>query len=130
MVPTYENEDKIIWLKDREALGKIAWVRERILVCSIRTGPVKAPRGEMLIGYAVLKRESTRDDERGFLRRIFTMPFQEEPLLDLGISRADSRQNSMPADAVDPLSVQPGKPGRRLGVEERRKRNIGLHTLE
>lgn len=117
MEPTYENEDKIIWLKDREALGKIAWVRERVLVCSIRTGPVKPPQGEMLIGYAVLERESTRDDERGFLRRIFTMPVQKELLLDHGISAADSRQNSKPEDAVDPLSVRPGKPSRRLGAE-------------
>lgn len=113
----YENEDKIIWLKDREALGKIAWVRERILVCSIRTGPVKPPRGEKLIGYAVLKRESAKDDERGFRRRIFTMPFQKEPLLDHGILAAGARKNSSPADAVDPLSVQPGKPSRKPGME-------------
>jgi len=114
MDPTYENEDKIIWLKDREALGKIAWVKETVSVCSIRTGPVKPPRGEKLIGYTVLKRDSARDDERGFRRRIFTMPVQEEPFLDHVISAADARQNSMPAGAVDPLSVQPGKPSRRL----------------
>lgn len=118
MDPTYEDEDKIIWLKDREALGKIAWVRERVLVCSIRTGPVKPPQGEKLIGYAVLKRESARDDERGFCRRIFTMPIQEETFLDHGISTADARQNSMPADAVNPLSVQPGKPSHRPGMKK------------
>ena len=69
----YEDEDKIIWLKDRDALARMGYVRERWLLCPIRTGPVKASPGEMLIGYAVLKKTAAKSDEKGFCRRIFTL---------------------------------------------------------
>jgi hypothetical protein len=45
MTPKYEDEDRIIWLKDRDALANMGYVRERWRLSSIRTGPAK-PRRE------------------------------------------------------------------------------------
>ncbi|MDD1751124.1 MAG: DUF6009 family protein [Methanothrix sp.] len=117
MNPTYDDEDKIIWLKDREALTRLGYVRERWLPCPIRTGPVKAPQGEMLIGYAVLKKTVAKSDEGSFCRRIFTLQPGELKLVDRFCDANDAFQDSvpiMPPEAVDPLSVQAGKPSRRL----------------
>jgi hypothetical protein len=111
MNPTYEDEDKIIWLKDRDTLARMGYVRERSLLCPIRTGPVKAPSGEMLIGYAVLKKTAARSDEKGFCRRIFTLR-PEDRFCD---SQSTFR-DCVPPEAVDPLFVETGKPGRRLFI--------------
>jgi hypothetical protein len=109
MNPTYEDEDKIIWLKDHDALARMGYVRERWLLCPIRTGPVKVPLGEMLIGYAVLKKTAAKADEEGFCRRIFTLLPDDRFCDPMGIFL-----DSVPPEAVDPLFVETGKPGRRL----------------
>ncbi|HEX7445724.1 MAG TPA: DUF6009 family protein [Methanothrix sp.] len=115
----YEDEDKIVWLKDHETLARMAYVREKIQLCGIRTCPVKAPQGEMLIGYAVLKKTAAKAGHAGFRRRIFTLlPEDLDPDRDLGLDGA-SRETvpvpvPVPPEAVDPLSVQAGKPSRRL----------------
>jgi hypothetical protein len=119
MDPTYEDEDKIVWLKDHETLARLAYVREKVQLCSIRTCPVKAPQGEMLIGYAVLKKTVAKVGSEGFQRRIFTLlPEDLDADRDLGPESA-SREAApwpvpLPSEAVDPLSVQAGKPSRRL----------------
>jgi glyoxylase-like metal-dependent hydrolase (beta-lactamase superfamily II) len=105
----YEDEDKIVWLKDRDALARMNYVREKWLLCPIRTGPVKAAPGEMLIGYAVLKKTTAKTDEKGFCRRIFTLR-PEDRFCD---PKGDF-QDSMPPEAVDPLLVEAGKPSRRI----------------
>ena len=51
----------------------MGYVRERFVVTSIRTGPVMPLEGEVLIGYAVLKRSTPGDFSQGFKRRIFTL---------------------------------------------------------
>ena len=107
MNPTYEDEDKIIWLKDRDTLARMGYVRERWLLCPIRTGPVKAPPGEMLIGYAVLKKTAAKADEKGFCRRIFTLLPEDRFCDPNGIF-----QDCAPPDAVDPLLVEAGKPAK------------------
>ena len=109
MNPTYEDEDKIIWLKDRDALAMAGYVRERWLLCTIRTGPVKAPPGEMLIGYAVLKKTAAKGDEKGFCRRIFILYPEDRFCNPKGAFR-----DSAPPEAVDPLFVEAGKPSLRI----------------
>ena len=110
---SYEDEDKIIWLKDHEALANMGYVRERIQLCPIRTGPVKPLEGEILIGYAVLKKTTENTDGKGFYRRIFTL----QPI-DRNYRPDGAFQKSVPPEAVDPLSVQAGKPSRRLQRQE------------
>jgi hypothetical protein len=105
----YEDEDKIVWLKDRDALARMNYVRERWLLCPLRTGPVKAAPGEMLIGYAVLKKTTAKTDEKGFCRRIFTLRAE-----DRFCDPKEAFQDSMPPEAVDPLLVEAGKPSRRM----------------
>ncbi len=109
MNPTYKDEEKIIWLKDHDALAEMDYVRERWLLCPLRTGPVKAPPGEMLIGYAVLKKTTAKTDEKGFCRRIFTL-LPEDRFCDPKGGFSDS----MPPDAVDPLQVEAAKPSPKL----------------
>jgi hypothetical protein len=113
MSPSYEEEDRIIWLKDRESLAKIGYVRESCQESDIRTGPVKAPEGEVLIGYSVLKKSAVKDPENGFCRRIFTL----KPGDRYYDPKGDFRY-SVPPGAVDPLQVQARKPSRRLSREE------------
>jgi hypothetical protein len=121
MDPTYEDEDKIVWLRDHETLARMAYVREKVQLCSIRTCPVKAPQGEMLIGYAVLKKTAAKVGSEGFRRRIFTLlPEDLDADRDFGPERAFQETAPVPVpvhvppEAVDPLSVQAGKPSRRL----------------
>ena len=104
MTPKYEDEDRIIWLKDRDALASMGYVRERWMLCSIRTGPVKAPPGELLIGYAVLKKTAEKSGEKGFCRRIFTLRPEDRFYDPTGIFR-----DCMPPDAVDPLKAEARK---------------------
>jgi hydroxyacylglutathione hydrolase len=107
--PTYEDEDKIVWLKDRDALARMGYVREMCLLCPIRTGPIRAPQGEMLIGYAVLKKSAAKADEKGFCRRIFILRPEDGFCDSHGAFR-----DSVPQEAVDPLFVEAGKPSRRI----------------
>ena len=113
MDPTYEDEDKIVWLKDHETLARMAYVREKVQLCSIRTCPVKAPQGEMLIGYAVLKKTVAKVGSEGFRRRIFTLLPEDR---DFGPESTFQETGAVhvPQEAVDPLTVQAGKPSRRL----------------
>ena len=112
MDPTYEDEDKIVWLKDHKTLARMAYVREKIQLCSIRTCPVKAPQGEMLIGYAVLKKTVAKVGGEGFRRRIFTLLPEDR---DFGPESTFQETGTVhvPLEAVDPLSVQAGKPSQR-----------------
>jgi len=118
MDPTYEDEDKIVWLKDHKTLARMAYVREKVQLCNIRTCPVKAPQGEMLIGYAVLKKTVAKVGSEGFRRRIFTLlPEDLDP--DRDFEPDGTFQETVPGpvplpqEAVDPLSVQAGKPSQR-----------------
>ncbi len=113
MCPSYEEEDRIIWLKDRESLAKMGYVREGSRESDIRTGPIKAPEGETLIGYSVLKKSAVKDSAKGFCRRIFTLKLEDRYYDPKGAFRY-----SVPVGAVDPLQVQAGKPSRRLSTEE------------
>lgn len=113
----YDDEEKIIWLLDHDALAAMDYVREGWLICPIRTGPVRAPPGETLIGYAILKKTAAKTDEKGFCRRIFTLRPEDR-------LRADERgglQNELPIDAVDPLLIEAGKPGPVPGLTKKIK---------
>ncbi|MDD4651790.1 MAG: DUF6009 family protein [Methanothrix sp.] len=115
MHPSYNDEEKIVWLRDHDALAAMDFVREGWLFCHIRTGPVRAPPGETLIGYSVLKKTAAKTDERGFCRRIFTL-LPEDRL------RANERgglQNELPPDAVDPILTEAGKPGPMPGLTKK-----------
>jgi hypothetical protein len=116
--PNYESEERIIWLKDRETLAGMGWANEKIIVCSIRTGPIRPPKGEILVGYAVLKRDATKDSGEGFSRRIFTRPNEDNALCSELLDRCSKNSfiscDSFQEKAVDLQSVQPGKPSRNL----------------
>jgi hypothetical protein len=113
MDPSFENEDKIVWLKNHEAMASMGYVREKIQLCKIRTGPVKPPEGEFLIGYAVLKKTTENTDGKGFYRRIFTL----RPIDRYYRPKGDF-QKSVPPEAVDPLSVRAGKPSQKMQRQE------------
>jgi glyoxylase-like metal-dependent hydrolase (beta-lactamase superfamily II) len=108
MHSAYDDEDKIVWLRDHDALAAMDFVREEWLFCPIRTGPVRVPPGEALIGYAVLKKTAAKTDERGFCRRIFTLLPEDRFRGDNG---GVGLLNELPPDAVDPLLIVAGKPG-------------------
>ena len=116
--PSYESEEKIVWLKDRETLVRMGWANENIVVCSIRTGPIRPPDGETLVGYAVLKKDATKDGGEGFRRRTFTRPNEDgaacSELFDRQGGNALKNCDSVPEKAVDLLSVRTGKPSRNL----------------
>jgi hypothetical protein len=113
MDPSFENEDKIIWLKNHEALVSMGYVREKIQLCKIRTGPVKPSEDEILIGYAVLKKTTENTDGKGFYRRIFTL----QPI-DRYYRPDGDFQKSVPPEAVDPMSVRAGKPSQKMQRQE------------
>ena len=102
----FEGEEKIVWLKDRDFLAKMGYVLEKWKLFPIRTGPVRAPVGEILIGYAVLKKTVAKAEEGGFYRRIFTRKAET--------MQKDVLSDGLPAEAVDPQQVMAGRPGRRI----------------
>ncbi|MDD1762369.1 MAG: MBL fold metallo-hydrolase [Methanothrix sp.] len=102
----FEGEEKIVWLKDRDFLAKMGYVLENWQIFPIRTGPVRAPAGEVLIGYAVLKKTVAKAKEGGFYRRIFTR--KAETL------QKNVFSHGLPTEAVDPLQVVAGRPSRRI----------------
>jgi hypothetical protein len=65
----------------------------------------------VLIGYAVLKKTAAKVEPSGFRRRVFTLPVDRDFEPDRGAIREPV---PLPPEAVDPLSVQAGKPSRRL----------------
>ncbi len=103
----YKNEERVIWLKDKEALAKLPYVYESFVTAGIRTGPVRPPKGYMLIGYSVLKKSVPRDQPEGFIRRIFTLKLidDDQEGLTLGL-----HEYSEPERTVNPLKVEAGKP--------------------
>jgi hypothetical protein len=103
----YENEERIIWLKDKEALTKLPYVYESFVAARIRTGPVRSPKGYMLIGYSVLKKSVSRDQSEDFVRRIFTLKLIDEDQEGLRLGLHD---DSEPERTVNPLNVEAGKP--------------------
>ena len=105
----YEDEKRIVWLKDRESLAKLGYVRERQQTTQIRSGPVQPSDGEILIGYAVLKNSTAKTSQEGFRRRIFILKPADRYFDPEGVFK-----DSMPRGAVDPLQVQAGKPSQRL----------------
>ena len=109
----YEQEDRIIWLANRESLAKMGYVRERFQIAAIRTGPVGPPRGEELIGYAVLKQTAAGEPGKGLRRRIFTLQPVDRYYDPKGVFR-----DCAPPEAIDPLKVQAGKPGESLAQRE------------
>jgi hypothetical protein len=115
--PSYDYEEKIVWLRDHDALAAMDFVREGWLFCPIRTGPVMAPPGKTLIGYAVLRKTTAKTDERGFCRRIFTLRPEDHLRSDVG----GGLQKELPPDAVDPLLTEAGKPGPKPGLTKRIK---------
>jgi hypothetical protein len=84
-------------------------VSERLVISKIRTGPVKPPAGEELVGYAILKKAAKAEPCGGFVRRIFTLKKPGE-FRDPHVSR----ECPAPEDAVDPMYVRAGAPGRRV----------------
>jgi hypothetical protein len=105
----YEREDRIIWLANRESLAKMGYVRERFQIAPIRTGPVRPPKGEELIGYAVLKQTATAEPGKGFKRRIFTLLPVDRYYDPEGIFR-----ECVPPEAIDPMKVQAARPSESL----------------
>ena len=103
----YENEERIIWLKDKEALSKLPYVYEIFVTGRIRTGPIRPPEGHVLIGYSVLKKSVPRDRPEGFIRRTFTLkPIDKDSGgLMLG-PHADPGHERL----VNPLKVEAGRP--------------------
>lgn len=109
----YDDEERIIWLKDRDTLSRIGYVRERLVSSKIRTGPVRPPAGEDLIGYAVLKKTALAEPGGGFIRRIFTLKPSDRCCGPQG-----SHEGSVPGEAVDPMKVQAGVAGRQMSSRE------------
>ena len=104
----YENEERIIWLKDKEALSKLPYVYEIFVTGRIRTGPIRPPEGHVLIGYSVLKKSVPRDQPEGFIRRTFTLKLIDKDQEGLKLI---PREDSQHERTVDPLKVGAGKPG-------------------
>lgn len=113
----YDDEEKMVWLRDHDSLAAMDFVREGWLICPIRTGPVRARPGETLIGYAVLKKSAAKTNEKGFCRRIFTLRPEDRFRAHGG----GGLQNELPTDAVDPLLIEAGKPGPRPSLTKRIK---------
>lgn len=94
-------ESSIVWLEDIDALP---FVRETIAVgVRSRSGKLRATGVGRVVGYAKLADDAPMDPEtRGFRRRFFFLKDKD---------RSGER---IPRQAVDPRTVLPGVPGRKL----------------
>jgi hypothetical protein len=108
----YVQEDRIIWLANHESLAKMGYVRERFQFAAIRTGPIRPPLDEELIGYAVLKQTAAVEPGKGFKRRIFTLQPVDRYYDPQGIFK-----DSVPIEAIDPMKVQAARPSESLAQD-------------
>lgn len=113
-----EDEERIVWLRDRKALAGMKWVLFSLRPFPLRTGPVRACAGEVLIGYAVLKKSVARSKDGVFWRRVFTRSLKEVPQGETPDDILDEIQDEIPDEvpegAVDPMTVFPGVAGRSI----------------
>lgn len=102
-----KNESEIIWLMD---ISQIEYVREAFL---LTRGNTKFPQSKAywkphtLVGYAVLSNTATDNRTRMQRRRYFYLKPHARYFQPNG-----SYAYYCPAEAVDPLTVSPGIPGK------------------
>jgi len=102
--PQLEDEVRIVW--KFEDLSQFDYVRESTRRVGTRQRPVTAPAGE-LVGYAQLAETAERSGRAGvFFRRVFWLKPHDRHFEPGGVYA-----NSNPSEAVDPRTVEPGRPG-------------------
>lgn len=97
------KEKDIVWLRPPE---EMEYVRARVKPTMSKTGPYPDDRiyGE-IVGYAELEDEVESLNSGGYNRRIFFLKEHDRP------AGGDKFQRSVPAEAVDPLTVEPKRDG-------------------
>lgn len=93
-------EKSIVWLED---INNLVYVRViRVCCAKSRRGPLVVNSGERVIGYAKLMPDAPRDAKtQRFARRLFYLKDSDRP----------DKSASVPAAAVDPRSILPGRRG-------------------
>ena len=96
-------EKSIVWLEDINDLGYVRVIR--VCCAKSRRGPLIVSIGERVIGYAKLMPDAPRDTKtQRFARRLFYLKDSDRP----------HKSGSVPAAAVDPRSILPGRTGEAL----------------
>jgi len=98
-----KHEIEIVWERDPEAME---YVREKYRYAGTRQRPVpkKGIAGER-VGYTVLADDAPNVYPGQFRRRYFFLKDHDRP------QGGDVYETGTPAEGVDPLTVEPGKPG-------------------
>lgn len=109
------GEESIIWFDPITRLAAdgppdFEWIRESTVYAPSRRGPIKVGRANLLLGYSTIaRRGQTRNLSVGvFVRRLFWRKKTD-----------DTRVGIPPCSAVDPKTIQPGKPGEPVGERAR-----------
>ncbi|MFC8953629.1 DUF6009 family protein [Streptomyces sp. NPDC057101] len=106
-----KHETELVWLEDVSSLG---YVRQSLDRLPTRVGKPPYYRDGRLVGYAVLGTAAKASRASGtFRRRVFwLLPHDRDSEPD-GLYAG-----SAPAEAVDPLTLQPGVKGRKTERSE------------
>jgi hypothetical protein len=101
-----EHERNVVWLKDPE---QFEFVRSGYVTTRKHDGEITRGRSDMeTIGYAELDPEApyiNPHPSRTYQRRIFYLKHTDSP------HGGDVFQDNSPAEAVDPMTVDPGEIG-------------------
>lgn len=102
------HEVEIIWEED---ISRLRYVRERVEICTTRCHSIPYHGSGRRVGYSVLGPDapSSFKGKRLFYRRLFFLAYDDE-----GVDgKADGPYglDDCPYEAIDPLSVVPGKDG-------------------
>ncbi len=94
-------EASIVWMQE---IDELPFVRETMITgAQSRSGKLRASGVGRIVGYAKLSDDAPIDSEgHGFRRRFFFL------------KEHDLQRDRIPRQAVDPRSVLPGIPGRKL----------------
>lgn len=105
--PALEAEKAIVWQEDPE---QYEYVRETTALTQKTDGsmPNRVERGRVIIGYATIDRDAAPTRHAGVVpRRYFWLKRSDRPC------GGDAFENKAPAEAVDPLTVAAGVPGKK-----------------
>ncbi|KJE20368.1 hypothetical protein FF36_05342 [Frankia torreyi] len=99
-------EQAIVWTED---ITRLPYVREvEYAFANTRQRPIRWPGPSRVVGYSTLHKTARSQTPGHFLRRVFLVQPHDRSEQPDGVYRT-----GCPSEGVDPLTVQPGVPGRR-----------------
>ncbi len=106
------HEAGVVWLEDP---GRLDYVRQALDKTKRRDTPPPYARDGRMVGFALLDVKASPDPDSGlYRRRVFFLLSHDRDSMPDGLYREGA-----PGEAVDPRTIEPGKPGAKTERSQR-----------